>query len=711
MLRDPPMRAPQWDFADYLIDRYQRSWLLLDVLRMRGDQQEDMTAQPLATVLSFEHEVIADGSELDRPINYYLMRIVPPDGAPVDPGKRPVVIVDPRAGQGPGIAGFHHESEIGDAFAAGHPVYFIGFSAQPQPGQTFVDVVTGQTHFFQEVARRHPDSPPPFAIGNCQAGYQTLMVDMLRPELFGPILLAGSPMSYWEGNRGQYPMRYTGGITGGAWMARYLGDLGCGLFDGGYLIGNFDNLNPGHAAFGELYEVFVNVDRGADRYLRFEAWWGDLVFLGTEEITYLVDKHFVGDKLMRRETFDTEGKPFDVRAVKSPIVIFTSLKDNISPPPQTLGWILDTYADLDDLKATGQTILYCVDPGVGHLAIFVSPKVAEREHAVFSQLIDFIDIVPPGLFEIVIKKNEREPETSGYVGVIEPRTFDDIRAFGRNSVEDDRAFATAARVSEALLSSYTQFARPFVTQAASPMTAEALWAANPVRLANTMFRSELPWMAPVPAAAMAVAETRAPVSPDNPFVKLERVWADAVLSGFEAYRTLRNTWTEAAFFAIYGSPAVQALMGTAEINPRPSPSGAAGTSSSRERDVRGDQELFENGGRLEAEVRAIIYLLEGDKRVDERVALTLEALFTARGRNALHHLKDVVRDQFVAVNTDAERAISALPRLVPDADERATMLEQLHEALSAAGPVSAATVEREQRLTAALDLSMSDAVA
>jgi hypothetical protein len=40
----------------------------------------------------------------------------------VDPRKRPVVVVDPRAGQGPGIGGFKAESEIGDALDAGHPV-------------------------------------------------------------------------------------------------------------------------------------------------------------------------------------------------------------------------------------------------------------------------------------------------------------------------------------------------------------------------------------------------------------------------------------------------------------------------------------------------------------------------------------------------------------------------------------------------------------
>ena len=161
-----------------------------------------MTSQPNATVLRFKHEEIMSGRALPRPINYSLARIVPPEGTVTDPKKRPVVVVDSRAGQGPGIGGFKKDSEIGDALAAGHPVYFIHFSAEPVEGQRFLDVVEGQVKFFEKVVELHPDVPKPMAVGNCQAGYQTLMVAMLRPDLFGPCLIPGSPMSYWQGVHG-----------------------------------------------------------------------------------------------------------------------------------------------------------------------------------------------------------------------------------------------------------------------------------------------------------------------------------------------------------------------------------------------------------------------------------------------------------------------------------------------------------------------------
>ena len=355
-----------------MVDAFQRSVLFLDLLRQRGNEEIEITSRPMATVLSFGHEVLMSGQSLPRPINYSLSRIVPPPGVIIDPRKRPVVVVDPRAGQGPGIGGFKAESEIGDALNAGHPVYFIGFGATPAQGQQFLDVVEGQVKFFERVVELHPDAPRPFAIGNCQAGYQTLMVAMLRPDLFGPCLVAGSPMSYWQGVHGKNPMRYSGGLLGGSWLTAMTSDLGNGKFDGAWLILNFDSLNPANWLWGKQYEVYADIDTGAERYLRFEKWWGDFIQLNGDELQFLVDNLFIGDKLTRNQLQSHDGKTFDLRNVTSPIIVFTSLGDNISPPQQSLGWILDLYRDVDDIQATGRTIVYSLNPEIGHLGLFVS---------------------------------------------------------------------------------------------------------------------------------------------------------------------------------------------------------------------------------------------------------------------------------------------------------------------------------------------------
>src|SRR6516162_10839315 len=86
---------------EYLIDAAQRSVLFWDVMRQRGNQYREHLAETAPHVLDYEVELLVDGRTLDRPVNYGLVRVVPPGGAELDPKRRPFVIVDPRAGHGP----------------------------------------------------------------------------------------------------------------------------------------------------------------------------------------------------------------------------------------------------------------------------------------------------------------------------------------------------------------------------------------------------------------------------------------------------------------------------------------------------------------------------------------------------------------------------------------------------------------------------------
>ena len=186
-------------------------------MRRRAAQYEAHAAEVAPNVLDYRAELVLDGRTLAKPVNYVLARIVPPEGVAIDPRKRPFVIVDPRAGHGPGIGGFKADSEIGVAMKAGHPAYFIGFLPDPQPGQTILDVAAAEAVFLEAVIARHPEAEgKPCVIGNCQAGWAVMILAALRPELFGPIIIAGTPLSYWAGVRGQNPMRYSGGLMGGS---------------------------------------------------------------------------------------------------------------------------------------------------------------------------------------------------------------------------------------------------------------------------------------------------------------------------------------------------------------------------------------------------------------------------------------------------------------------------------------------------------------
>ena len=101
---------------DYAIDAAQRTVLFWDVMRQRGNQYRKHLAETVPHVLTYEAELIIDAQKLERPVNYGLVRIVPPKGVTIDPRRRPFVIVDPRAGHGPGIGGFKADSEICVAF-------------------------------------------------------------------------------------------------------------------------------------------------------------------------------------------------------------------------------------------------------------------------------------------------------------------------------------------------------------------------------------------------------------------------------------------------------------------------------------------------------------------------------------------------------------------------------------------------------------------
>jgi len=692
-------------WPDYMVDAFQRSVLFLDLLRRRGNEEIEITSRPMATVLSFGHKVLMDGRSLPRPINYMLSRIVAPPGVAIDPRKRPVVVIDPRAGQGPGVGGFKAESEIGDALNAGHPVYFIGFGATPAPGQQFLDVVEGQVRFFERVVELHADAPRPFAIGNCQAGYQTLMVAILRPDLFGPCLVAGSPMSYWQGVHSKNPMRYSGGLLGGSWLTAMASDLGNGKIDGTGLILNFDMLNPANWLWGKQYDVYTHVDTDAERYLKFEQWWGDFIQLNGDELQFLVDNLFIGDKLTRNQLQSRDGTVFDLRAVTSPIIVFTSTEDNISPPPQTLGWILDLYRDVDDIRATGRTIVYCVSQKVGHLAIFVSAKVGAKQDEEFVQLMDVIDCLPPGLYEMVISPRPADAPAAGFVtgnwiSRFEARSLDDIRALGRNSPEDDRAFAAVARLSELNLSIYRSFLQPLVRALANQPMADLAKALNPLRLSYTIFADSNPWMKGIPKLAATVSAARRPVVPDNPLLKLQTQVSAQITTALDRYRAARDKLQEQMFFGFYGSPFVQARLGITDSTiVRPLPVASPEMLAARQAQADAYAAMLDTGGFDEALTRAVLYVIAADGVLDQRCALALNA-----ARQQLMHLslavfKVLVRDQFFVLQLEPERAVETLASLVPKAGARKELLQQVSAIIGAGDPPTAAERDRLARLS------------
>jgi pimeloyl-ACP methyl ester carboxylesterase len=708
------------DATDYATDFWQRTAIFFDILRQSGNQQGEMTSRPVNAVLIFDHEVILKGNELPNPVNYALVRVIPPAGTAIDETKRPVVVIDPRAGQGPGIGGFKPTSEIGEAFKSGHPVYFIGFTVDPLEGQTTEDVALAHTIFLQKVIDLHPRAEgKPMLIGNCQAGWHALMAACIRPDLTGPVVLAGAPVSYWGGVHGENPMRYTGGLLGGTWMARLISDLGGGIFDGAWLISNFDSLNPANTYWTKSYNVWSQPEKEQDRYLGFEKWWGAFVRLRGEELQYMVDNLFVGNKFSTGQLVTRDGIRLDIRNVKSPILCFCSKRDNITPPQQALDWILDNYDNVDEIRKHGQTILYCVHEKAGHLAIFVGTKVAAKEHSEFINYMDLIDGIPPGLYEIVITdKGEGEVGAELLTGdfnvKIEERGIEDIRAFGCNSNEDEREFDTVARLSALNNALYSTFVQPWLQPSITPQLASAVLASQPLRIKYAAFSDKNPMMRFVPQLAEKARAERKAAAPDNPYVKMQEQVSNGITESLEAFGRIRDQTQEAIFHAVYSSPWLQAWMGTppkgTRVRPKPgvSPDQRAAIAERIEHLLA----TMEGGGPLEAIVRALVYIAKGQKSVDARSFEMLRRILKEYPNITLAHYKAVVREQWAMLTIDERAALEALPKLLPsDPAKRRAMFEKIREIRTAAGELEGEAKRRLEEVRRLFDIEARPAAA
>ena len=663
----------------YAIDTMQRSILFWDAMRQRGNIYLEHRAQGEPPILDFAYEIVLNARTFSRPANYALLRVLPKPGMTVDSGKRPFIIVDPRAGHGPGVGGMKEDSQVGVSLRAGHPTYFVMFYPEPMPNQTLGDVAAAEARFVEEVTKLHPESEgKPCVIGNCQAGWAVMALSAVEPGLMGPVIICGSPMSYWAGVDGKNPMRYMGGLLGGAWITSLLCDLGGGKFDGANLVANFERLNPANTLWTKPYNLYSHIDGEIERFLEFERWWTGFFLLTKEEMTQIVNDLFVGNKLQRGGVRLAGGAALDLKDIAAPVVVFASGGDNITPPQQALNWIVDVYGSEEEIKLHGQTIVYILHQDIGHLGIFVSGKVAQKEHYEINEAIDFIDILPPGLYEMVI---EKMPEGAGdrpedrYLSRFEPRTIADIRQLD-DGQKDSEFFASPKLVSELNTQFYEAFIGPWVRMMVTEPLAQTLRELQPLRLQYRLLSDENPFMWPLQMLAPMVAKHRRPVADDNPFLTAEKHFSDSVVTVLDHYRDLRDRMQEMLFKAIYGPKALGAFMYNeedleiAKFAPIVrSKREQAELDSAIER-VKG---RMEEGGFAEGWARIVATLMLGAGGINE---LELETGRKVREQHpklrqlSINERKRLLKEQSYMVQLDPDRAIESLASLLPTPEER-----------------------------------------
>jgi hypothetical protein len=540
------------DLFAYQRDLWERSILFLDVLRQRGDNMLAHEQAGKPPLLDFDYEMILDARRFERPANYALLRITRFAEACLedcfDPAKPPVIIVDPRAGHGPGIGGFKRESEVGIALHEGHSVYFVMFFPEPCPGQTLADVLHALRRFLVDVSKRH-DGKAPVLYGNCQAGWAVTLLAADCAGLSGPAVLNGSPLSYWAGESGVNPARISGGLFGGAWTAHLAADLGNGRFDGAWLVQNFENLQP-EAVWQKYANLFAHVDTERDRFLEFERWWNGFYFLSRQEILAIIENLFIGNKLEQGTLRICEHCVADLRRIRNPLVIFASYGDNITPPHQALGWIPVVYRDTDDLKAAGQRIVYLTNPHVGHLGIFVSASVARFEHRAILDSLTKIEALAPGLYEMKIDNSTGDPDCAhdAYTVHFEERGVEDLRF-----PVDRIAFERVRDLSTQLDALYSATLGKWIEATSTPYSAALLEWLHPMRTSRYLFASAFnPWLRAISPFASVITQHRHGVSEDNPYKACEIEATEAAHKLIAQSRQLRDLMLEHLFGALYG---------------------------------------------------------------------------------------------------------------------------------------------------------------
>jgi pimeloyl-ACP methyl ester carboxylesterase len=666
------------EFQKYSVDFIQSSVIFWDVLRKRGNQYIEYAKAGSPPVLIYDYKVIMDGRELEHPVNYTLIEITPPTGITIDANKRPFLIVDPRAGHGAGIGGFKEDSQVGVALRAGHPVYFVIFYPEPEPTQTLRDIAVAEKKFVETISHRHPHSPKLCIIGNCQGGWAVMALAAAKPDMAGALVINSAPISYWAGKNGKNSLRYVGGLLGGSWLAQMASDFGNERFDGANLVTMFEDLTPEKNFWKKYYNLFSNVDVEENRFLNFERWWGGFFLLNEDEVRSIVDNLFIGNYLSNGRVQLNRSNYLDLRKIKSPIIVFCSEGDEITSPQQALNWIADVYDSEFDIKAEEQTIIYLVHATVGHLGIFASAKVAIKEHKEIVDLLNYVELLPPGLYEMIIKDNPHPVEgESIHQVMLEERTLKDI--VDKQQLEykkEHDIFRTMRMVSKSNSMLYDLYCRPIVRGMVNEQMADQIRQLHPLRTSRYLISDMNPFMTALSTVAEQMREQRKPADKNNLFSLMQNDFSVLIDSLFHNFKYRRDTINEFLFYSIYGNlSAVLSNILSSDVKLRDMEFEGV-----HDQLVDKIDEAMMQGDPVDAIFRILVFIINSQGVIDlSHVPKGKEFLYNIFSKKGWE-LPDLIKKlhvQTMIVANNNKRAFASLPKLMPNKADREFVLETL----------------------------------
>ncbi|KKS36783.1 MAG: Poly(3-hydroxyalkanoate) synthetase [Parcubacteria group bacterium GW2011_GWD2_42_14] len=571
------------DLITYNMGLCARWFLYLDALRQRGNMYYEHEAEGLPPVFAdeFEYEVVLDGRTFEKPVNYALLRMKDrrqgdrrEDGDARLTSKENrkeerrlrglvekegvVLIIDPRAGHGPGIGGFKALSQLGLAFEYGYEVYCVRFFPKPEPNQTIYNVLSAEILFLEEIARRHPGEKT-FLIGNCQGGWAAMLVAAVVPNFVRVVALHGSPISFWAGQANSQVMRIRGAVLGGKYLSSLLSDLGNDDFDGALLVSGFEDLNLANSMWSKDHKLFADPSlENVERFLGFEKWWNGFSRISGAEIAFIVEKLFLGNELEQGTLRMEDGRVIDLHNLHDMVVqVFTSDGDNITPPPQALGWIR-VFTD-EEIVSRNLKIIYCLSrKKIGHLAIFVSSDANNKQHREFIGLTEAFESLPPGLYELDVSDDavksggvyhEDNPEKMLYSLKIHKRSVRDIEILCGET--DVATFSKVSEVSQELDTMYKTFVRPWIKPFVTERSAEHMRQGHPLRSRHNLLSDRNPFMLPVAHMAPWIRSWYVKDEDTNLFIGIENVVSNTIVKGLENCQLMRDMWYASVFEMMY----------------------------------------------------------------------------------------------------------------------------------------------------------------
>jgi hypothetical protein len=357
--------------------------------------------------------------------------------------------------------------------------------------------------------------------------------------------------------------------------------------------------------------------------------------------------------------------------------MFASLGDNITPPQQAFNWVADVYSSTEEIKARGQVIVGLMQEEVGHLGIFVSGKVAQKEYTQIVSVMKSIEMLAPGLYGMEIQEHKTDGKTTYDVKFHEYRLEEVAARLNRHQRLDEKPFEAVAAVSEFNQRAYELFLQPFIQATSDEFSATMMRHLHPLRVQRWAFSDFNPWLAWLPGAAQSVKQNRQALPADNPLRRAEASLVDLASASLEYHRALVDTFTEALFFHVYGN-----LFSLYIADREPAP--AVQPTDPRELPiVKEALASIDQGGYPEAFARVgFLVTRRGDvplSRLEAGQQMVKDYKEFLPGV-PLEQMRRIAGEQEVIATYETDKAIATLPALLPERKDRErllTLLERL----------------------------------